>query len=105
MFFSGATCAPTHVLSLPQEDTIGLTGLPSPSWPSDHLSLRVHFTIASPGLVQNPMSSESDSFDGESSGKATPRQSDEISNTELLAEPEGREKKGALAMCCGCSKR
>jgi hypothetical protein len=104
MFFSGATCAPTHVLSLPQEDTIGLTGLPSPSWPSDHLSLRVHFTIASPGLLQNPLSFESENFDGESSGKATLRRSG-ISNTELLDEPEGREKKGALAMCCGCSKR
>lgn len=99
MFYSGATCVPTHVLSLPQEDTIGLTGLPSPSWPSDHLSLRVHFTIASPNLIENPVV-----FEDESAGTDVLRRSGMSLNT-LLDEPEGHEKKSALAMCCGCAKR
>ena len=104
MFYSGARCSPTHVLSLPEEETIGSAGLPSPSWPSDHLSLRVHFVIEgdnSSADVENPLRRGEESFDLENRGTDSLRKSG-MSRADLLVDDSAgpKEKKSALAICC-----
>ena len=113
MFFAGATCLPTHVLSLPQEDAIGSTGLPSPSWPSDHLSLRVRFMIGG-NKVLNPLSFEdeamfsstdSHTFENQAQENQTEKKKDQRKKDDNEPGPEPREKKSALAICRCCGRQ
>lgn len=95
MFYAGATCSPTHVLSLPQEDSIGSTGLPSPNWPSDHLSLYVRFEIDNPS-TGNPLS-----FEDESQGTPDALRKSGITDAAVLDDDSSQKRKGVLDMCCG----
>ena len=104
MFYSGTRCSPTHVLSLPEEETIGSAGLPSPNWPSDHLSLRVHFVIEgddSSADFGNPLLRGEEIFEPENRGTNSLRKSG-MSRADLLVNDsaDSKEKKSALAMCC-----
>lgn len=113
MFYSGATCLPTHVLSLPQEDAIGSTGLPSPSWPSDHLSLCVRFMIGG-NKILNPLSFEheglftsadSQVFENQEKESQTEKKKDRRKQDDNEPDPEPREKKSARAICRCCGRQ
>ena len=110
IFHTGATAVATAVLELPQEQDIGEDdGLPSPNWPSDHLSLWAEFSLPVRGVLQlNPL------VDGHMTAAAAATVTAGGGSTGtgpglhipiFDAEDAGRGSSGADTSCCGGRKR
>jgi nocturnin len=102
--FCSSHATPTAVLSLPTEQEVGPCGLPSPHWPSDHLSLYVDYVIGAPSTFDQE---GEQTFENPVGGLPMDQIFDDEDAIDDVFDQDQSKKKpqkaGLFARCCGKS--